>query len=562
MISFGRVVGGKEPRMSERWYTGAVIYCLDIDTFADSNGDGVGDIQGLIGRLDYLARLGVTCLWLHPIHPSPGRDDGYDVTDFYNVNPRLGTLGDFAELLHEAGNRGIRVIIDLVVNHTSEEHPWFVDARSSPDSPYRDWFVWSETEPPNRKQGMVFPGEQEETWSYDRKAKAWYYHRFYGFQPDLNTANPEVRREIKKIISFWLQLGVAGFRIDAVPFIIEQIQPDGQDAGKDFEYLTELRQHAQWRRGDAILLAEANVEPDALAVYFGDSGGSANRVHMLFDFMLNGRLMLALARRDPEPIIDALRDTPKLPYGAQWATFLRNHDEIDLSRLTAEQRHQVYDEFGPDENMRIYDRGIRRRLAPMLGNDRRRLELAYSLQFSLRGTPVLRYGEEIGMGEDLSLDGRNAIRTPMQWSTLPNGGFSDAPAEQLVRPVISGGEFGFEKVNVTAQRHDPESLLAWFERMIRTLREAPEIGSGACTHVDVPAPAGVLAHRSDGEAGTMLFVHNLGTESVKVDLSTLAEEAENANDVLADQEYPPPDGLESLELAGYGYRWIRIKRRR
>ncbi|HEU5107597.1 MAG TPA: alpha-amylase family protein [Micromonosporaceae bacterium] len=547
--------------MSERWYSGAVIYCLDVDTFADSNGDGVGDIQGLIGRLDYLARLGVTCLWLHPIHPSPGRDDGYDVTDFYNVNPKLGTLGDFAELLHEAGNRGIRVIIDLVVNHTSEEHPWFVDARSSPDSPYRDWYVWSEAAPANRKQGMVFPGEQEETWSYDRKAMAWYYHRFYGFQPDLNTANPEVRREIKKIISFWLQLGVAGFRIDAVPFIIEQIQPDGEDAGKDYEYLTELRQHAQWRRSDAVLLAEANVEPDALAVYFGDSGGSANRLHMLFDFMLNGRLMLALARHDPEPIIDALRDTPKLPYGGQWATFLRNHDEIDLSRLTAEQRQQVFAEFGPDENMRLYDRGIRRRLAPMLGNDRRRLELAYALQFSLRGTPVLRYGEEIGMGEDLSLDGRAAIRTPMQWSPLPNGGFSTAAPDQLVRPVISGGEYGYETVNVTAQRHDPESLLAWFERMIRTLREAPEIGSGSCTHVDVPCPPGVLAHRSDGGGGTMLFLHNLGTETVKVDLSTLAGEAEHPNDVLADREYPPPDGLESLELAGYGYRWIRIKRR-
>jgi maltose alpha-D-glucosyltransferase/alpha-amylase len=271
--------------------------------------------------------------------------------------------------------------------------------------------------------------------------------------------------------------------------------------------------------------------------------------------------MLALARHDPEPIIDALRDTPKLPYGGQWATFLRNHDEIDLSRLTAEQRQQVFEEFGPDENMRLYDRGIRRRLAPMLGNDRRRLELAYSLQFSLRGTPVLRYGEEIGMGEDLSLPGRAAIRTPMQWSTLPNGGFSEAPPDKLVRPVISGGEYGYETVNVTAQRHDPESLLAWFERMIRTLREAPEIGSGSCTHVDVPAPPGVLAHRSDGDAGTMLFVHNLGTEPVKVDLSTLAAEAENANDVLADQKYPPPDGLDAIELAGYGYRWIRIKRR-
>jgi maltose alpha-D-glucosyltransferase / alpha-amylase len=546
--------------MGDRWYQEAVVYCLDIDTYADSDGDGVGDIRGLLGRLDYLARLGVTCLWLHPIHPSPNKDDGYDVTDFYNVNPRLGTLGDFAELLHQARNRGIRVIMDLVVNHTSDEHPWFQSARSSPDSPYRDWYVWSDEEPPDRHQGMVFPGEQKETWSYDGTAKAWYYHRFYDFQPDLNSANPAVRAEIKKIMSFWLQLGVSGFRIDAAPFIIEQTEAGNAHSPKDLEFLTELRQHVQWRRSDAILLAEANVEPDQLVDYFGDSGGSANRLHMLFDFMLNGRLMLALARRDPEPIIEALRDTPALPNGAQWATFLRNHDEIDLSRLTAEQRKQVYEQFGPDEHMRLYDRGVRRRFASMLANDRRRIELAYALQFSLRGTPVLRYGEEIGMGEELSLPGRQAIRTPMQWSFQPNAGFSTADAEKLVRPVIDKGEFSYEKVNVTAQRHDPMSLLAWFERMIRTLREAPEVGSGSCTHIDLEIPAGVLAHRADGPTGTMVFLHNLGTDDVTVDLGSLYKEADLPNDVLADRDYAPVDKLDSLKLAGYGYRWIRLCR--
>jgi maltose alpha-D-glucosyltransferase / alpha-amylase len=545
--------------MSERWYQNAVVYCLDIDTYADSDGDGCGDIRGLIGRLDYLARLGVTCLWLHPIHPSPNRDDGYDVTDFYNVDPRFGTLGDFAELLHRARDRGIRVIIDLVVNHTSDEHPWFVSARSSPDSPYRNWYVWSETEPPDRRQGMVFPGEQDETWSYDKTAGAWYYHRFYRFQPDLNVANPRVRQEIKKICSFWIQLGVSGFRMDAVPFIIELTEPGSPSSPKDFEFLTDLRQYVQWRSGDAVLLAEANVEPDQLPGYFGDSGGSANRIHMLFDFMLNGRLVLALARENPEPIIDALRDTPAVPHGAQWATFLRNHDEIDLSRLTAEQRKQVFERFGPDENMRIYDRGIRRRLAPMLGGDRRHLELAYALQFSLRGSPVLRYGEEIGMGEDLSQPGRHAIRTPMQWSTLPNAGFSTAAPERLVRPVIADGDYGCEWVNVSAQRHDPGSLLSWFERMIRTLREAPEIGSGSCTHIDVPMPAGVLAHRADDVTGTMVFLHNLGTRGVTVDLSTLAAEAQAPNDVLADREYPDLDKLDALPVAGHGYRWIRLR---
>ncbi|GIE27545.1 trehalose synthase [Actinoplanes italicus] len=546
--------------MSDRWYSQAVVYCLDIDSFADSDGDGCGDIRGLIGRLDYLARLGVTCLWLNPIHPSPGKDDGYDVSDFYNVDPRFGTLGDFAELLHQAANRGIKVIIDLVVNHTSDQHPWFQSARSSPDSPYRDWYVWSETAPSDRNQGMVFPGEQDETWTYDRTAKLWYYHRFYKFQPDLNIKNPEVRAEIKKICAFWLQLGVSGFRMDAVPFIIERTEPGDPTAPMDFGFLSELRQHVQWRRGDAVLLAEANVEPEMLPGYFGDDGGSGNRIHMLFDFMLNAKLVLALARQDTEPIIDALRDTPKLPDGGQWATFLRNHDEIDLSRLTAEQRKDVFEKFGPEERMQLYGRGIRRRLAPMLGNDRKRLELAYSLQFSLRGTPVLRYGEEIGMGDDLSLDGRNAIRTPMQWSQLPNGGFSSADPKDLVRPVISGGEFGFEQVNATRQRHDSSSLLSWFERMIRTLKESPEIGSGSCTHVDVPAPRGILVHRADAATGAMLFVHNLSAKAGEVDLSSLAEDAEFPNDVLADQDYPDPDKLDSIKVGGYGYRWIRMRR--
>jgi maltose alpha-D-glucosyltransferase/alpha-amylase len=546
--------------MSDRWYEKAVIYCLDIDTYADSNGDGCGDLRGLIGRLDYLARLGVTCLWLNPIHPSPDRDDGYDVRDFYNVDPRFGTLGDFAELLHQAQDRGIRVIIDLVVNHTSDQHPWFQSARSSPDSPYRDWYVWSESAPPDRRQGMVFPGEQDETWSYDRTAKLWYYHRFYKFQPDLNIRNPEVREEIKRICSFWLQLGVSGFRMDAVPFIIEETEPGDPKSPMDFAFLTELRQHVQWRRGDAVLLAEANVEPDQLKRFVGDAGGSANRIHMLFDFMLNARLMLALARRDPEPIIDALRDTPALPVGAQWATFLRNHDEVDLSRLTTEQRHEVFAQFGPEPEMQLYDRGIRRRLAPMLGGDRRRVELAYALQFSLRGTPVLRYGEEIGMGEDLGLPGRNAIRTPMQWSLLPNGGFSTARPSELVRPVVTTPEYGFEQVNVTHQRHDPSSLLSWFERMIRTLREAPEIGSGSCTHVDVPGPAGLLVHRADDGTGAMVFLHNLTDAEVTIDLGSLSGEAEFPNDVLADREYPEVGKFEAVTVGGFGYRWIRLRR--
>ncbi|GAA0914634.1 alpha-amylase family protein [Virgisporangium aurantiacum] len=544
--------------MDPRWYTEAVIYSLDVDTYADSNGDGIGDIRGLIGRLDYLSRLGVTCLWLNPIHPTPGRDDGYDVTDFYGVDPRLGSLGDFAELLYRAKNLGIKVMIDLVVNHTSDEHPWFREAVAG--GPKKDWYIWSAEEPSDRFQGMVFPGEQKETWTWHKEVQAWYYHRFYDFQPDLNIENPEVRDEIKRIVAFWLQLGVAGFRMDAVPFIIEETEPGNQNSPKNFDFLAELRSHTQWRRGDAILLAEANVEPDELKRYFTDDGGAHSRLHMLFDFMLNGRLVLALARGDAEQLIDALRDTPKLPDGAQWATFLRNHDEIDLSRLTAEQRADVFEEFGPEERMKLYDRGIRRRLAPMMKGDRRRLELAYSLQFTLRGTPVLRYGDEIGMGEDLSQDGRYAIRTPMQWSGARNAGFSTAPSKDLIRPVVSRGDFAFKKINVDDARHDRGSLLNWFERMIHTLRESPEVGCGTCTHVDVPVGRGVLVHRADGAAGTMLFLHNLSAEPSTVDLSSLRGEAEELNQVFADQDYEPLDGLKDLALTGYGYRWIRLRR--
>jgi maltose alpha-D-glucosyltransferase/alpha-amylase len=544
--------------MEPRWYTEAVIYSLDVDTFADSNGDGIGDIRGLIGRLDYLSRLGVTCLWLNPVHPTPGRDDGYDITDFYGVDPRLGSLGDFAELLYRANNRGIKVMIDLVVNHTSDEHPWFRNAVAGGDK--RDWFVWSEEEPSDRFQGMVFPGEQKETWSWNEEAQAWYYHRFYDFQPDLNITNPEVRDEIKRIVAFWLQLGVAGFRMDAVPFIIEQTEPGNSNSPKDFNLLAELRSHVQWRCGDAILLAEANVEPDEIKRYFTDDGGAHSRLHMLFDFMLNGRLVLALARRDAEQLVDALRDTPHLPDGAQWATFLRNHDEIDLSRLTAEQRADVFDEFGPEERMKLYDRGIRRRLAPMMGGDRQRLELAYSLQFTLRGTPVLRYGDEIGMGEDLSQTGRYAIRTPMQWSAERNAGFSSAPSKDLLRPVVSRGDFSFKKINVDAARHDRDSMLNWFERMIHTLRESPEVSCGTCRHIDIEVPRSVLVHRADGAAGSMVFLHNLGTEPSTVDLSSLSGDADELNEVFADQDYGTLDGLKELRLDGYGYRWIRLRR--
>ena len=392
--------------MSDRWFKEAVIYSVEVETFLDTNGDGWGDLRGLVSRLDYLSRLGVTALWLNPIHATPNRDDGYDVSDYFSVASRLGTLGEFVDVVHEADSRGIRVMIDLVVNHTSDEHPWFQSARSQDDSPYRDWYVWSKKRPSDIKQGVVFPHHQATTWSRDRKAHAWYYHRFYDFEPDLNAANPDVREEIKRVIGFWLQLGVAGFRVDAAPFTIELTHPDDTNPTKDFALLTELHDYAAWRRGDAVMLAEANVPEGELSDYFGEG----DRMTMLFNFLLNQQLFLALARGDATPLRRGVAETPTVPSVCQWATFLRNHDELDLSRLEDHEREEVFKAFGPDDDMQLYDRGIRRRLAPMLAGDRQRLELAYSLLFTLPGTPVLRYGEEIGMGDDLSLPERNAIR--------------------------------------------------------------------------------------------------------------------------------------------------------
>jgi maltose alpha-D-glucosyltransferase/alpha-amylase len=549
----------------ERWYKRAIVYCLDVQTFQDSDGDGIGDLAGLTSRLDYLSRLGVTCLWLNPIHPTPNRDDGYDVADFYGVDPHIGTLGDFVELVHQAGNRGLRVIIDLVVNHTSNEHPWFQAARSDSGSPFHDWYVWSEEEPENRTQGVVFPGVQKETWTYDERAGAWYFHRFHDFQPDLNMANPAVREEVAKIMAFWLQVGVAGFRMDAAPFVIELTEPNQDSSPKAFEYLNQFRRALSWNRGDAVILAEANVESDELVEYFG--GGE--RLPMLFNFMLNQHLFLGLARGDARPVLAGLEQTPDIPDICQWATFLRNHDEVDLGRLSDEERAEVFAAFGPEPEMQIYDRGIRRRLAPMLGGDRRRLEMAYALQLTLPGTPVLRYGEEIGMGDDLSLEERNAIRTPMQWTDESNAGFSVADADRLVHPVISDGDFGYERVNVAAQRRDPGSLLSWFERALRTVRECPEFNIGRCRPLD-SGVASVLALQYEAPTGVVVALTNLAPEGCTVDLgqpmrSGHAGPQEQAPDhpveVFANRGYDEvgPD-LAGIALDPFGYRWFRLRR--
>jgi maltose alpha-D-glucosyltransferase/alpha-amylase len=540
--------------INDLWYKNAIIYCLSVATYMDADGDGIGDFEGLMRRLDYLQGLGVTAIWLMPFQPSPGRDGGYDVADYYSVDPRYGTLGDFVEFTHGCDQRGIRVLMDLVVNHTSNEHPWFTEARSSPKSKYRDWYVWSRKKPKNANKGMVFPGVQKSTWTYDDAAKCYYFHRFYDFQPDLNTSNPDVQAEILKIMGFWIQLGVSGFRMDAVPFVIAEKGPSVSQPQEHYDMLRVFREFLSWRKADAIVLAEANVLPDTDLQYFGKVG---ERLQMMFNFQVNQNLFYALACADVRPLVRALKKTRSRPATAQWGQFLRNHDELDLGRLSNEQRQSVFQAFGPDEKMQLYDRGIRRRLAPMLQGDRRRLELAYSLLMTLPGTPVVRYGDEIGMGDDLSLPERLCARTPMQWSTEPQAGFTQA--EKPILPVISGGAYGYEHVNAAEQRRDPNSLLNWMERIIRMRKEVPEFGWGDFTILRTGTPE-VLAIRYDWRNNSVVALHNMSAipREIRLDVGLEGESGQRLVNLLStDHSNADGSGKHRILIEAYGYRWYR-----
>src|SRR5215475_7084473 len=541
--------------ISDLWYKNAIIYCLSVGTYMDANGDGIGDFRGLARRLDYLHGLGITAIWLMPFQTSPHRDDGYDVSDYYSVDPRYGTLGDFVDFTHAAKQRGIRVLIDLVVNHTSDHHPWFKEARRDPESKYRDWYVWSKKKPKTAKTGMVFPGVQKSTWTYDNEARAYYFHRFYEFQPDFNTSHPEVQAEILKIMGFWIQLGVSGFRMDAVPFVIATKGPKVGKPEEQYDMLRAFREFLQWRQGDCIVLAEANVLPETDMEYFGADG---DRMHMMFNFHVNQHLFYAMVTADTRPLIKAMKATKPRPATGQWGLFLRNHDELDLGRLTKEQRQRVFECFGPEKEMQLYERGIRRRLAPMLNGDRRRIELAYSLMFTLPGTLVIRYGDEIGMRDELKLPERNCARTPMQWSTEPHAGFTKA--DKPIVPVISDGPYGYEHVNAAEQRRDPNSLLNWTERIIRMRKEVPEIGWGDFEVIETRQD-GVLVMRYDWRNNSVLFVHNFTDSPIEIKFAVgLGNELDKllVNLLTEDHSRAADDGRHRLLLEAFGYRWYRV----
>lgn len=532
------------------WYKNTIIYNLEIGTFKDSDGNGTGDIEGLIQQLDYLTALGINTVWLAPFQPSPRKDDGYDVSDYYGIDTTYGTGGHFAELMYQARKRGIRIMMDIVLNHTSDQHPWFKTAAADPASKYHDYYSWSKKRPAIWNKGMAFPGVQKETWTYNKEADAYYYHRFYDFQPDLNFMNPMVKSESKRILGYWLNQGVSGFRLDAVPFIIEKPGSDPDKPEHDLNIIPEIRRFVQWRNGEALILGEANVMPEENNDYFGRDGSG---MHTMFNFYANQYLFYAFATGDIAPFKKALQDTRDIPPTSQWMFFLRNHDEIDLGRLTDKQREKVYQQFGPEKNMQLYDRGIRRRLAPMLGGNRARLEMAYSLLFSLPGTPVIRYGDEIGMGDNLNLKERLAVRTPMQWTDGKNAGFSTA--SHTFRPVIDTGAFAYQQVNVAAQQRDPASLLNWTINLIRLRKECPEIGLGKWQILETNAP-GVLVLRYDLHDKILITIHNFSNTAQKVKFS--APDARYYN-LTGHDVKQTSQGIFTADIPEYGYSWYRME---
>jgi maltose alpha-D-glucosyltransferase / alpha-amylase len=535
--------------VAEDWYKTAVIYCLAVETFIDGDGDGIGDFEGLVGRLDYLAWLGVDCLWLEPFFTSPWNDHGYDVADHYAVDPRLGTLAQFERLTREAESRGIRVLVDLVFNHTSDEHSWFVSARSDRDSKHRDYYVWTDDPATEPQQPNAFPTRQSSPWAYDEQAAQYYLHRFYAHEPDLNVAHPELAEELKDIADFWLERGIAGFRVDAAHFLVQKLEQSGDP--DPHRLLRELHELVTARRPDGVLLAEADVDMGEVPDFFADG----QECTLLLNFVLDCNIFLALARQEAEPLRRILRALPEPPEDCQWANFIRNQDELNLARLSDEERDRVFDVFARSPKERAFGRGIRRRVPAMLRGDRRRIELVYSLLFSLPGTPVLGYGDEIGMGDDLDLPERMSVRTPMQWSAEPGGGFSSATEDGLTPYLISTGDFGHERINLEDQRRDPGSLVNWIRATVEARRKLPEIGQGRLVLLKTDNPA-VFAHACESRGRGIAAVHNLSPEPCAFGLNGLDRELRDES-LPADREYGEFDPAR-VALGPYGYRWLRF----
>ncbi len=537
------------------WYKDAIIYQVHVRAFSDSNGDGIGDFQGLAQRLDYVQELGVNAIWLMPFFPSPLRDDGYDISDYYSVHPSYGTLEDFKMFLSIAHDRGIRVIIELIVNHTSDQHPWFQESRSSPDNPKRNWYVWSDTDARYRGTRIIFLDTEMSNWAWDPVSKSYYWHRFFSHQPDLNYDNPAVREEMWNVMKFWLEIGVDGFRLDAVPYLIEREGTNCENLPETHEVIRELRKKVDEQFPGTMLLAEANQWPADLRPYFGNG----DEFHMAFHFPLMPRMFMGLRLEDRKPITEILQQTPEIPASCQWCLFLRNHDELTLEMVTDMERDYMYDIYAHDKTMRL-NLGIRRRLAPLLDNDRRRIELMNGMLMSLPGTPIIYYGDEIGMGDNIHLGDRNGVRTPMQWSGGWNGGFSTADPEGLYSPPILNPVYGYQAVNVLSQKRNENSLLSWMKHIIGIRRSAPVFGAGSIEFL-FPANHRVLAYVRQLGKETILVVNNLSSAAQAVELDLRRHKGNILIEMFGRNIFPRVGDLPYLLTMGpYQFYWFRLRR--
>jgi len=537
------------------WFKDAVIYQLHVRTFCDSNADGIGDFAGLTQRLDYLQDLGITAIWLLPFYPSPLRDDGYDIADYVSVHPSYGTFEDFKTFLAAAHSRGIRVIVEMVLNHTSDQHPWFKEARSSRDNPKRDWYVWSETDARYKGVRIIFVDTETSNWTWDSISKSYYWHRFFSHQPDLNFDNPAVLEALWEVMKFWLNLGVDGFRFDAVPYLVEREGTSCENLPETHAIIQDIRKRLDLAYPGRILLAEANNWPADILAYFKDG----KEFDAAFHFPLMPRMFMSVKLEDRKPIIDILEQMPEIPAGCQWCIFLRNHDELTLEMVTDIERDYMYDEFGVDKKMRL-NQGIRRRLAPMMDNDRKQIELLNGLLMSMQGTPIVYYGDEIGMGDNLYLGDRNGVRTPMQWNGDRNGGFSTADPERLYSPVISNAVYGYQAINVDAQERSEHSLLLWMKSLIQLRNTFHVFGRGTIQLLK-PANHRILAYVRQLDQQIVLVVNNLSSSAQAVELDLRRFESYVPIEMFGRNLFPRIRDLPYLLTLGpYQFYWFQLRR--